>query len=605
MALNLARRLRTDSGAAVLLLSVTLFALLWANSPFSEAYTHLWEIPINVDIGDLAFDMDLHHWVNDGLMVVFFFVVGLEVRQELTIGSLRRRSQRLVPLVAGTAGVVVPALIYLAIAGGTAPHGWGAVVGTDTAFLLGVLALVGPAMSNQLKVFLLTLSVVDDFLAVTIIGVVYSEDVRITPLLVAGACLAALWLLGRMREWRSTPYLLVVVVLWGATVQAGIHPSIAGMLAGLLVPAALTQRSDVVRTKDLYRAYWQSPSAGVAREVHLGLSRSISVNQRLHEVLNTPVNVVVVPLFALANAGIDLRGGALGEALGSSITWGVVAGLVLGKLVGISLGTWAAVRAGLGTLPDGVGPGSVLGGAALCGIGFTVSLLVIDLAFDDEAQVQAATVGVLLSLVLASLVAWALFRLARVRWGEESADLPMALDPPVDTRHDHLRGDPEAPHTIVEYLDFECPFCMRATGMWRELQAELDGRVRYVVRHLPLDDVHPHARLAAVAAEAAARQGRFWEMHDVLFENQTALEAEDLRAYAASLGLDAEQFEADLADDALHARVADHAESARASGAQGTPTFFLDGVRHQGPHDAATLIAAIEALEAAEPDEAR
>ncbi|MDO8149914.1 Na+/H+ antiporter NhaA [Isoptericola sp. b408] len=600
MALKIAQRLRTDTGAAVLLLSVTLFALLWANSPFSASYTALWEIPIQVDLGDLAFDMDLHHWVNDGLMVLFFFVVGLEVRQELTIGSLRRRSQRLVPLVAGTAGVVVPALIYLAIAGSAAPQGWGAVVGTDTAFLLGVLALVGPRMSNQLRVFLLTLSVVDDFLAVSIIGVVYSEDVQVGPLLLAGACLVALWLLGRMREWRSTPYVLVVVVLWGATMQAGIHPSIAGMLAGLLVPAALTKRADVVRTKNLYRAYWQSPSAAVARDVQLGLSRSISVNHRLHEVLNTPVNVVVVPLFALANAGIDLRGGALGEALVSSITWGVVAGLVVGKLVGISLGTWVAVRLGLGTLPDGVGPGSVLGGAALSGIGFTVSLLVIGLAFDDESQVQAATVGVLLALVLASLLGWVLFRLARVRWGEESADLPTTLDPAVDLRHDHYRGNPDAPHTIVEYLDFECPFCARATGMWRDLRDALDGRVRYVVRHLPLDDVHPHARLAAVAAEAAARQGQFWEMHDLLFANQTALEAEDLRGYADELGLDPEQFDADLADEALHARVADHAESARASGAQGTPTFFLDGTRHRGPHDAATLIAAIEELEAAD-----
>jgi Na+/H+ antiporter NhaA len=594
---SIVERLRTDSGAALLLLGVTAFALVWANSPLSEVYEHLWETPVLVDIGELAFDMDLHHWINDGLMVLFFFVVGLEVRQELSIGSLRRRSQRLVPLVAGTVGVVAPALIYLAIAGRTAPEGWGVVVGTDTAFLLGVLALVGPAMSNQLRVFLLTLSVVDDFLAVTIIGVVYSEEVRLGPLLIALACLGALWLLGRMREWRSTPYVLVVVVLWGATVQAGIHPSIAGMLAGLLVPAAMTRRDDVVRTKSLYRAYWQSPSAGVARDVNVGLARSISVNHRLHLALNAPVTLVVVPLFALANAGIDLRGGALGDALGSSITWGVVVGLVLGKLVGISMGTWAAVRLGLGTLPDGVGPGSVLGGAALSGIGFTVSLLVVDLAFDDAAQAQAATVGVLLALVVASLLAWGIFAMARTRWGEESADLPVLLDPPVDLRHDHVRGDPDAPHTIVEYLDFECSFCARATGMWRDVRDHFGDDIRYVVRHLPLDDAHPRAYLAAVAAEAADRQGRFWEMHDVLFAHQDHLEGEDLRRYAEELGLDLDQFDADLVDDALHARVRDHVVSARASGARGTPTFFLDGTRHQGSHDARTLIAALEALD--------
>jgi Na+/H+ antiporter NhaA len=606
MARTLLERLRTESGAALLLIAVTAFALLWANSPWSGAYEHLWETPVLVEIGDLAFDMDLHHWVNDGLMVVFFFVVGLEVRQELALGSLRQRSQRLLPVVAGTVGVLVPAGIYLAVAGRVAPEGWGVVVGTDTAFLLGVLALVGPTMSSQLRVFLLTLSVVDDFLAVTVIGVFYSEGVRLTPLLIAVACLGALWLLGRMRAWRSGPYVVVVVVLWGATVQAGIHPSIAGMLAGLLVPAVATRRDDVVAAKGLFRAYWQSPDASMARDVRLGLARSISVNQRLHEVLRSPVSLVVVPVFVLANAGIDLRGGALGAALASSVTWGVVAGLVVGKLVGIGVGTWLALRLRLGTLPDGVGPGSVLGGAALSGIGFTVSLLVAGLAFDDPAHTQAATIGVLISLVLASLLGWALFSLARVRWGETSADLPVRLDPPVDTHRDHVRGDDDAAHTVVEYLDFECPFCARATGMWKDLHEHFGDRVRYVVRHLPLDDVHPHARLAAVAAEAAHRQGRFWEMHDRLFAHQSHLTADDLREHAAAVGLDLDRFDADVADEALHARVEADVDSARASGARGTPTFFLDGHRHRGPHDAGTLIAALEASErAAATDPAR
>ncbi|MFI2104420.1 Na+/H+ antiporter NhaA [Isoptericola sp. NPDC019693] len=593
----LAERLRTESGAALLLVGVTLLALVWANSPLSGWYERLWELPINVDVGDLRFDMDLHHWVNDGLMVLFFFVVGLEVRQELAIGSLRQRSQRLVPLVAGTLGVIVPALVFLAVAGHADPHGWGVVVGTDTAFLLGVLALVGPAMSSQLRVFLLTLSVVDDFLAVGIIGVVYSEDVRLAPLLVALAALAGLWLLGRMREWRSSPYVLVVVVLWGATVQAGVHPSIAGMLAGLLVPAVATRRDDVLQAKSLFRDFWQSPSASVARNARVGLARSISVNHRLHDVLRGPVSLVVVPLFALANAGIDLRGGALGAALGSVITWGVVAGLVVGKLVGIGLGTWGAVRAGLGRLPDGVGPGSVLGGAALSGIGFTVSLLVVDLAFDGTPAGQAATVGILIAMALSTLLGWTIFTVARVRYGEASADLPVTLSPAVDPDRDHAKGDVDAAHTVVEYLDFECPFCARATGMGAELREHFGDRVRYVVRHLPLEDVHPHAYLAAVAAEAAERQGRFWEMHDQLFTHQSHLEPEELREHAATVGLDLERFDADMADEALHARVREDQASATASGARGTPTFFLDGVRHRGPHDARTLIAALEANE--------
>ncbi|AEG44447.1 Na+/H+ antiporter NhaA [Isoptericola variabilis] len=588
-------RLRSEEGSALLLLGAALVALLWANSPVSGAYVHLWETPVVVEAGALRFDMDLHHWVNDGLMVVFFFVVGLEVRQELALGSLRQRRHRLVPLVAGTVGVLVPAAIYLAVAGGTAPEGWGVVVGTDTAFLLGVLALVGPAMSNQLRVFLLTLSVVDDFLAVTIIGVVYSDEVRVGPLALAGACLVVLWLLGRTREWRSGPYVVAVVVLWGATVQAGVHPSLAGMLAGLLVPAAATERTAVLHAKSLFRDYWQSPDAGAARTVRLGLARSISVNQRLHEALRAPVSLVVVPVFALANAGIDLRGDALGAAFGSVVLWGVVAGLVVGKLVGICLGTWAALRMRLGGLPDGVGPGSVVGGAALSGIGFTVSLLIVDLAFDDEAAAQAATVGVLVAMVASSLVGWAAFRVARVRFGETSADLPVTLTPPVDVGRDHVHGNPEAPFTVVEYLDFQCPFCARATGTWADLRDHFGDRIRYVVRHLPLEDVHPQAFVAALAAEAAHRQGRFWEMHDVLFANQARLELEDLRGYAAELGLDLERFDADLADPELAERVRSDAESGGAGGARGTPTFFLNGVRHRGPHDARTLVAALEA----------
>ncbi|GAB4086856.1 Na+/H+ antiporter NhaA [Myceligenerans cantabricum] len=586
--------LRTEVGSALLLVGVVVAALAWANSPFSEAYTHLWEIPVQVDAGDLRFDMDLHDWVNDGLMVLFFFVVGLEVRQELAIGALRQRSRRLVPLVAGVFGVLAPAGIYLAVAGRTAAEGWGVVIGTDTAFLLGVLALVGPAMSNQLRVFLLTLSVVDDFIAVTVIGTVYSDDVRLVPLLIAAACLLALWLLGRAREWRSAPYVVVVVILWGATVQAGVHPSLAGMLAGLLVPAASPERDDVIHAKSLFRTYWQSPNAGVARDVGLGLAKSISVNHRFHEQLRAPVSLVVVPVFAFANAGIDLRGGALGEAFGSAVLWGVVAGLVAGKLVGICLGTWLGVRARLGNLPDGVGPGSVVGGAALSGIGFTVSLLIAGLAFEERADAEAAAIGVLVAMVLASLIGWIAFRIARIHLGEHSADLPVTLTPEVDIELDHLRGDPAAPYTVVEYLDFQCPFCARVTGMSLDLRDYFGDQIRYVVRHLPLEDVHPQAFGAALAAEAAHRQGAFWEMHDVLFANQARLEPEDLRGYAAELGLDPTRFDADMADETLADRIRVHTRSAHESGARGTPTFFLNGVRNQGSHDARTLIAGLE-----------
>ncbi len=592
-------RLRTESGSALLLVGVALFALVWANSPFSASYEHLLEIPIMVEIGDFIIDMDLHHWVNDGLMVVFFFLIGLEVRQEFAVGSLRDRRRALVPLVAGLAGVALPALIYLAIAGGEAARGWGAVVGTDTAFLLGALALLGPAMSNQLRVFLLTLTVVDDFLAVSIIGIFYTDDLAVTPLLIAFVCLGLLWLLGRSRQWRSSPYVVMIVVLWAATLLSGIHPSLAGMAAGLLVPAAAPEREDVIRAKYLFRDYWQSPQARVARTAQAGLARSISVNERLHTVIAAPVALVIVPIFALVNAGVDLRGGVLGDALRSPVTWGIVAGLVVGKTLGISLGTWAAVRLRLGTLPDGVGPGSVAGGAALSGIGFTMSLLIVSLAFEGETA-RFAVIGVLIAMGLSWLLGWVVFRVARNRLGEESADLPMVLDPPLDPERDHIHGDPAAPVVVVEYFDFECPFCARSTGMGDDLRAHFGDDLCFAVRHLPLEDVHPRALDAAIVAEAAGRQGKFWEMYGLLFGSQAHLEDDDLVGYADQLGLDLDQFAEDCADAQVRDRVRDDEASAFASGARGTPTFFLNGIRHRGPHDARTLIAALEQQRAAD-----
>jgi len=596
---GLSDRVRTEAGAAGLLAVVTVVALVWANTPLSGLYDDLWHVHAEFSLGPVGVSMDLHHWVNDGLMVLFFFLVGLEVRHELAEGSLRNRTAALLPMAAGVAGVLLPVLIYLAVVvagGGDGASGWGVVVGTDTAFLLGALAVVGPVMSNQLRVFLLALTVVDDFLAVAVMGLFYSDDVRPGWLLVALLCLGALWLLGRTRQWRSSPYVAVVAVLWYATVQAGVHPSLAGMVAGLLVPAYATQRHSVELAKSDFRDYWQSPQAVAAQAVRSSLSRSISVNARLQHTLRGPTTLVIVPVFALANAGVDLRGGVLGDALGSPVTWGVVLGLVVGKLVGIAAVTLLAVRLGLGRLPDGVGGGSILGGAALSGIGFTVSLLVVELAFDGTPMAGQATVGVLLAMVVALLLGWAVFAVAARFMGETTADLPTLLDPPVDPDRDHVRGNPHASLTVVEYFDFECPFCARATGMWRDLKAHFGDDLRYVVRHVPLDGMHPHARRAAAAAEAAGRQGSFWEMHDLLFSRQDALEPDDLVAYADELGLDVELFAADLESAELAAVVQEHADSAHRSGVRGTPTFFVDGVRHLGPHDARTLIDSLESV---------
>ena len=590
------RFLSTEAGSAGLLLAATIAALLWANSPWSGSYESLWEAEASVSVAGWELSMDLAHWVNDGLMALFFFVIGLEVRHEFSVGELTNPRRAAIPVAAALGGLAVPALLYLAMApGGEATHGWGVVIGTDTAFMLGALAVVGPTFATQLRIFLLTLTVIDDIVAVSVIGLFYSDSLDMGALGVMAALGALIGLMSRLGVWRAAPYVLVGLGLWLATVQAGLHASIAGMLGGLLVAARAPAREAVEGAARRFRAFRQSPDVEVGRSAHLGLVRAVSVNERLQATLHPWASYVVVPLFALANAGVDLRDGVLVEALSSRVTWAVVAALVAGKLLGIGLTSAAAVRAGVGRLPVGVGFGHVFGGAALSGIGFTVSLLIAGLAFDDPTLRDQATVGVLIAAVLATALGWAVFRAAAVFRGQTDADLPRFLDRPVDPQTDHVRGRVDAPLTLVEYGDFECPFCARAAGVTRELRERFGDELRYVFRHLPLIDVHPHAELAARAAVAAHVQGRFWEMHDLLFTHQDHLDFEDIVGYAAILDLDVEAFLHDLDVEDTTARVRADVASAEASGARGTPTFFVGNARHTGPHDTETLARALEA----------
>nr|WP_300148958.1 Na+/H+ antiporter NhaA [Propionicimonas sp.] len=585
-----------------MLVAATVIALAWANSPWSDGYRELWETLVSLRFGEAALEMSLGHWINDGLMVVFFLVIGLEVRRDLSVGELTDRRRVVLPLIAGVGGMVVPALLYLLIApAGEAAQGWGVVIGTDTAFLLGTLALVGPSISTQLRVFLLTLTVVDDIVAVSVIGTVYSDEIDLPALALAVAGLVLLAVLGRLGVWRTWPYVLTTIVVWLATIGSGLHASIAGMVAGLLIPAFAPRREEVEGAARRFRAFRQSPMPEVGRSAQDAVARAVSVNERMQLVLHPWAGYAIVPVFALANAGVDLRGGLLAVALSSPLTWAVVIGLVAGKFLGIGGSALLGSRLRLGRLPQGVGPGQVLGGAALSGIGFTVSLLIIGLAFDDPELRAEATVGVLLSLVIATALGWLVFRLAAIWHGETSAGLPTHLDLPVDPARDHILGPVAAELTLVEYADFECPFCARTTGVTKEVRGHFGDRLRYVFRHLTLPDVHPHAELAAAAAEAAGAQGRFWELHDLLFEHQDELELEDLAGYAGSLGLDVEKFLRDI-DEQRHAgRIREDVASAEASGARGTPTFFIGSERHAGPHDAQTLIAALEAAASAAP----
>jgi Na+/H+ antiporter NhaA len=588
----------TEAGSAGLLLAATVVALLWANSPWSDSYQSLWETKLTITLGDWTLSKDLRHWIDEGLMALFFFVIGLEVRREWAVGELRDRSRVTVPVIAGIGGMLVPALLFLLIAPGDAHHGWGVVIATDTAFLLGALAIIGPACPTQLRVFLLTLSIVDDIVAISVIGIAYTEGLDLVAVTVAVACLVAMVVMQRRHVWHAWAYVLVGLVLWLATEISGLHPTIAGMAAGLLIAAYTPYRIKVERAALAARRFRQSPLPSTARETRRTVARAISLNERLQATLHPWTSYVIVPLFALANAGVDLRGGTLSDALSSPLTWAIVIGLVAGKTLGIGASALGALRLRLGGLPQGVGEGQIVGGAALSGIGFTVSLLIVGLAFDSAQQADEARVGVLLAAVLAVGAGWIFFKLAAVLRGEVSAGLPTTLAPPVDDGRDHVGGRVDAPLTLVEYGDFECPFCLRATGAVRELRERFGDELRFVWRHLPLSDVHPHAELAAEAAEAAAAQGRFWEMHGKLFEHQDELELQDLLGYAGMLELDVEEFARALEESRHEQRVQEDLLSAEASGARGTPTFFIGGRRHVGPYDAKTLAVALEATRA-------
>lgn len=587
--------LRTETGSAGLLLGATILALLWANSPFSDSYEDLWGLHISVSIGDFFdYDHDLRHWVNDGLMVLFFFVIGLELRRQLSMGELTDRSRFTIPALGALAGLAVPALIYLALnPSGEAARGWGIAMATDTAFVLGALAVVGPAFPAHLRVFMLSLSVVDDIGALVAIAVFYSEDVRLLPIVIAAGCVLALVLVSRVRVFRGPVYLVVGLVLWVAMVESGIHPTLAGVVLGLCVSAFAPRAEDVREAGALARAFGQSPLPELARSAKLSVERAVSPNERLTELLHPWSSFFIVPVFALANAGVAINGALLERAFASPVTWGVIAGLVGGKLVGIGATSLISVRLGLGRLPGRIRAGELLGGAALGGIGFTISLFVTDLAFDSQELADEARVGILAASLLALAVGWAIFAVDK-RLAADEDDAPiMVLDRAVDPAVDHIRGNPEAPLELVEYGDFECPFCGRATGAVEEVRERLGDRLRYVFRHLPLPDVHPNAELAAEAAEAAGEQGAFWEMHDCLFSHQQALTPSDLVEYATTLGLDVERFTRALGSGDHAARVRTDVASAEASGADGTPTFFVNGVRLLGRYDADALAAAL------------
>lgn len=409
--------LRTESGSAFLLIGAAVVALLWANLPLG--YETFWHTPLTIDFGGAAIDMDLRHWVNDGLMVLFFFSVGLEISREMTLGELRGFRAIAAPAAAAVGGLVVPALVFLAFnAGGEAANAWGIAISTDTAVLLGVLALVGPRCPDQLRVFLLALAIVDDIGAVIAIAIFYTEDVDVLALLLAVVLFLALLGLRYVNFWRTPFYAAIGIVMWVAVLASGVHPSVVGVALGLVVNAYAPRRQDMKRALNVGKTFLLDPTPERALAAQAAVVEAVSPNERLQLRIQPWSSYVIVPLFVLANAGVVLSGETLQAAFTSPLTWGIVAGLVLGKPIGVALGTWVALRTGIGRVPDTLRWGQLFGGAALSGIGFTVALFVTELALDDELLVSEAKIGILTGSILAAIVGWLVFRLAGERGGQ-------------------------------------------------------------------------------------------------------------------------------------------------------------------------------------------
>ena len=415
--------LHTEASGGILLLAAAIVALAWANSPVGESYSALWHTPVTIAFGELRLAQDLHFWINDGLMAIFFFVVGLEIKRELLIGELTSFRRALLPVAGAVGGALLPALIFVALTrGGEGSNGWGVPMATDIAFALGVLAVLGSRVPLGLKVFVTALAIADDLLAIVVIALFYASDLSLVALGAACAVLGVLIAGNRLHVRNYLFYGVLGVALWVAVLASGVHATIAGVLLALTVPAStrIDGRSFVVRARELIDAFAEADHPEDVRrsdERQSALSDLEDATeaiqtplQRLEHGLHPWVAYFIVPLFALSNAGVVLRD-SVGTALGSSVAHGIVIGLLLGKQAGILASAWLVVRMGWADLPHGVTWRHIWGAGAVAGIGFTMSLFIGELAFaNDPGLLDVAKVAILAASVLAASTGWAILR---------------------------------------------------------------------------------------------------------------------------------------------------------------------------------------------------
>ena len=413
-----------ESSGGLLLIAAAIVALVWANSPWGDSYAALWETKLSVGLGSFSIEKDLTHWINDGLMALFFLVVGLEIKRELLVGDLSSPRRAALPIAAAMGGAVPPALIYAFINSGTeGASGWGIPMATDIAFALGVLALLGRRAPLGLKVFLTALAIVDDILAVLVIAIFYTSDVSWGALAVGGAFLAALVMINWAGVGKPLPYALLGIGLWLCFLQSGVHATIAGVLLALSVPASsfidtgeFLRRSR--RILDRFERAGEHADDVLTNDERQGALHALNrANkdvepplQELEHALHPWVVFAIVPLFALANAGVVV-GEDFAATLLNPVSLGIVAGLLLGKQLGITLSAWLTVKSGVSQMPRGVTWPHIYGAACLAGIGFTMSLFISDLAFAASPLLDVAKVGILIASLIAGVAGWSIIRM--------------------------------------------------------------------------------------------------------------------------------------------------------------------------------------------------
>ncbi len=415
--------LHTEAAGGVALVIATMVALVWANSAWDASYNDLWATHLAVSFGDWEIDLDLRQWVNDGLMALFFFVVGLEIKRELVEGELRDRRRAMLPVCAALGGMLVPALIYAAFnAGGPGSEGWGIPMATDIAIAVGVLSLLGSRASPSLKLFVLALAIVDDIGAIVVIAVFYTDDIEGAAVLVAVGLAVAVAVMRRSGVRSTAAYAVAGVLFWFALHESGIHATLAGVALGLMTPTQPIRHPELIDVAELADV----SSYQAARQTATAAREAVSVVEWLEHLLHPWTSFVVVPLFALANAGIPLSRATVGDALTSSVAGGIVVGLVVGKAVGITGATWLATRLRIARLPEDATWSGIVGVSALAGIGFTVSIFITGLAFGGDPLADQAKVAILAASLLAAAIGSTLIVTAarrRARDGYRSLDL--------------------------------------------------------------------------------------------------------------------------------------------------------------------------------------